>query len=64
MQLVHHQLILPLGEAADGKAVVPIEADGDVQVLHLRQENLNIRKYQSSFVYWATPTKMSFKNLN
>ena len=38
MQLVHHQLILPLGEAADGKAVVPIEADGDVQVLHLRQE--------------------------
>ena len=35
VELVQHQLVLPLGEAADGEAVVPVQPYADAQVLHL-----------------------------
>ena len=38
VELLQHQRVLPFGEAADGKAVVPVEPNGYVQVLHLGQQ--------------------------
>ena len=38
MELLQHQLVLSPGEAADSKAVISVQSDVDVEVLHLREE--------------------------